>query len=460
MDKIDFVLPWVDGSDSAWIKQRNEYLGIKNDQTQDSRFRDWENLQYWFRGVEKFAPWVNHIYFVTWGHIPSWLNTDHPKLTVVKHEDYIPKQYLPTFSSHPIELNMHRIRGLSEQFVYFNDDTFIINKMEPEDFFRNGLPRDYCIETALVQDDINNPFACILMNNAALVNMHYSKREVIGRNWKKWFHPAYGKMVFRNMLMLPYREFSSFKYSHISSSFLKSTFEEVWREEGEVLDRVCRTRFRSRGDVNQYVMKYWQYMEGKYEPQSPKIGKFFTIGLHDRQIHDVLRNQKCKILCINDTENIGDFRQQKRNIKDSFESILPEKSAFELSYKDSGLLESFEHMGEGRTVYESLVNKFEYIQMEQLFFRAAFKNDQQNCLRDHDFELIQEFYTKQIESRTGRKISTELQFELEMYCLGSVYMTVQWVLGYRKCTPEELAHALTESMPVRLREVFQKLGLI
>ena len=76
--------------------------------------------------------------------------------------------------------------------------------------------------------------------------------------------------------------------------------------------------------------------EGKYEPQSPKIGKFFTIGLHDRQIHDVLRNQKCKILCINDTENIGDFRQQKRNIKDSFESILPEKSAFELSYKDSG----------------------------------------------------------------------------------------------------------------------------
>ena len=94
------------------------------------------------------------------------------------------------------------------------------------------------------------------------------------------------------------------------------------------------------------------------------------------------------------------------------------------------------------------------------FFRAAFKNDQQNCLRDHDFELIQEFYTKQIESRTGRKISTELQFELEMYCLGSVYMTVQWVLGYRKCTPEELAHALTESMPVRLREVFQKLGLI
>ena len=329
MNKIDFVLPWVDGSDEAWIRQRNEYLNIRDGDFSNSRFRDWENLQYWFRGVEKFTPWVNHIYFITWGHIPSWLNTENPKLTVVNHKDYIPEEYLPTFSSHPIELNLHRIKGLSEQFVYFNDDTFIINAMQPEDFFKKGLPRDYCIETALVQDDINNPFASILMNDAALVNMHYSKREVIRRQWKKWFHPAYGSMVLRNVLMLPYREFSSFKYSHISSAFLKSTFEKVWEEEGEILDRVCKTRFRSASDVNQYVMKYWQYMEGNYEPQSPKTGKFLTIGLHDEQIHNVLRKQMCRIICINDTENIGDFQQQKKNIKESFECILPEKSTFE-----------------------------------------------------------------------------------------------------------------------------------
>ena len=67
-------------------------------------------------------------------------------------------------------------------------------------------------------------------------------------------------MVLRNVLMLPYREFSSFKYSHISSAFLKSTFEKVWEEEGEILDRVCKTRFRSASDVNQYVMKYWQFI--------------------------------------------------------------------------------------------------------------------------------------------------------------------------------------------------------
>ena len=129
-------------------------------------------------------------------------------------------------------------------------------------------------------------------------------------------------------------------------------------------------------------------------------------------------------------------------------------------YFDKILLESFEHMGEGKTVYESLVNKFNYIQKEKLFFKAAFRNDKQNCLRDHDFELILEFYTHQIEGRTRRKMPQQLQFQLEMYCQGSIYMTVQWVLGYRKDTPEELARFLTDAMPQELAEVFRGLGLL
>lgn len=129
-------------------------------------------------------------------------------------------------------------------------------------------------------------------------------------------------------------------------------------------------------------------------------------------------------------------------------------------YFDKILLESFQHMGEGKTVYESLVNKFCYIQEEKLFFKAAFKNDDQNCLRDHDFSLITSFYTNQIESRTGRKITPKLQFQLEMYCQGSIYMTVQWVLGYRKYTPEELARSLTDAMPEELHQVFHQVGLV
>ncbi|MBR6908270.1 hypothetical protein IKN40_07520 [bacterium] len=85
--------------------------------------------------MEKFTPWVNNVFFVTCGHYPSWLNLNHPKLKFIKHEDYIPKEYLPTFCSHTIELNFHRIKELSEHFVYFNDDTFIINHMRESDFF-------------------------------------------------------------------------------------------------------------------------------------------------------------------------------------------------------------------------------------------------------------------------------------------------------------------------------------
>lgn len=90
----------------------------------------------------------------------------------------------------------------------------------------------------------------------------------------------------------------------------------------------------------------------------------------------------------------------------------------------------------------------------------AFKNDDQNCLRDHDFELITQFYTDRIEGNTGKKMSDKIRFQLEMYCQGSIYMTVQWVLGNHKATPETLARFLSESMPAELRDVFKERGLL
>ncbi len=87
-------------------------------------------------------------------------------------------------------------------------------------------------------------------------------------------------------------------------------------------------------------------------------------------------------------------------------------------------------MGEGKTAYEGLVNKFHYIEEEKLFFKAAFRNDDQNCLRDHDFQLILRFYENQIQEKT--KSHSRIFFSMEMYCQGSVYMTTQWVLGDMK----------------------------
>ena len=91
MEKIDFVIMWVDGADEKWLEEKKMYdTNVDIEAGGDHRFRDWDNLQYWFRGVEKFAPWVNSVYFITCGHYPEWLNLDHPKLKFVKHSDYIP----------------------------------------------------------------------------------------------------------------------------------------------------------------------------------------------------------------------------------------------------------------------------------------------------------------------------------------------------------------------------------
>ena len=60
-NKIDFVMIWVDGNDPEWRKEKDKYSNNVDNNTdnREARFRDWDNLQYWFRGVEKFAPWVN-----------------------------------------------------------------------------------------------------------------------------------------------------------------------------------------------------------------------------------------------------------------------------------------------------------------------------------------------------------------------------------------------------------------
>lgn len=129
-------------------------------------------------------------------------------------------------------------------------------------------------------------------------------------------------------------------------------------------------------------------------------------------------------------------------------------------YFDKILSESFEHMDKGETVYEGLVRKFRYIEEERLFFNAAFRYDDQNSLRDHDYRKIHAFYKDAIEKRTGEPVSSELNFLLEMYCRGSIYMTTRWVSGEIGYTPEEMAERLVEAMPAALADVFRELGLV
>lgn len=106
---------WVNEKDPEWQKEKNKYeqKELNEHENVDNskiRYRDWENLKYWFRGVEKFAPWANKIHFITCGHIPEWLNINNPKLHIVKHSEYMPARALPTFNSNAIELLIHKIQ--------------------------------------------------------------------------------------------------------------------------------------------------------------------------------------------------------------------------------------------------------------------------------------------------------------------------------------------------------------
>lgn len=326
---IDFVIPWVDDKDPVWREKKNHYLGKKETEgNTEVRYRDWDTLKYWFRGVEKFAPWVRYVFFVTDDQKPDWLNTDHPKLKWVKHTDFIPQEYLPTFQVNPIELNLHRIEALSENFVYFNDDVFLIRETKPEDFFKNGLPCDLPILGPLLPKGF---FAYILFNNIQLLNRHFSLRRSIKNAPFKWIKAQSISGIIKLFLYGRRDEIPNSVSKHIHTPFLKSTFSVLWKKEYDVLHSTCLHKQRTKEDVSSYCMRDWQLFSGAFIPQKP-IGKLFhtaSMTKSDEAIN-YLKKQKGQVICLNDTEDEDSFDEHRRQVLEAFEALLPEKSSFEM----------------------------------------------------------------------------------------------------------------------------------
>ena len=188
---IDFVVIWVDMNDPKWKADFAKCKGIENVNSYNTgmeRFRDYGFLKYWFRGVEKFAPWVNKIHFVTCGQKPDWLNISNHKLNLVNHKDIIPAEYLPTFNSGVIERYIHKIPGLADHFVYFNDDFYIIREVGPERFFQYGLPCDIAV---FQYNPSWSPYYVMLKNNIEIINARFNKGEILKRDHEKWFTKEY-----------------------------------------------------------------------------------------------------------------------------------------------------------------------------------------------------------------------------------------------------------------------------
>lgn len=329
-DKIDIVITWVDGNDPEWRASKAEWekkiKGIDDSMNGDLRYRDWENLQYLFRGIETFMPWVNKVHFVTWGHLPSWLNTDCPKLNVVNHTDYIPEKYLPTFNSNTLDLNFHRIPGIADKFLYFNDDMFVIQKSEPEDFFLNGLPRDIAVlsPAPVFRDVICN----IEINNLGIINDYFTLDDV-KKNRKKWYTLKYGKFLPRTIIFSKFKSIIGIFEPHVPFPHLKSTLEELWEKEYDELDKTCSNKFRTKEDVNEWLFRHWQIMSGKFEPRRWDFG-LYTRASDPEYISGLLKNPgKTHLICVNDSTLVTDYERSKKLINKAFDELLPNKSMFE-----------------------------------------------------------------------------------------------------------------------------------
>ncbi|GIJ24585.1 exopolysaccharide phosphotransferase [Micromonospora lutea] len=142
---IDVVYTWVDGTDPEWLRRRAAATGspYHSEAASAARFLSRDELRYSLRSLHLFAPWVRNVYLVTDDQVPGWLDQSAPGIQVVSHREiFADRSVLPTYNSHAIESQLHHIDGLSEHFLYFNDDVFLGCEVLPRDFFlANGISR-------------------------------------------------------------------------------------------------------------------------------------------------------------------------------------------------------------------------------------------------------------------------------------------------------------------------------
>lgn len=333
---VDIVIPWVDGSDRNWKNKKEKWTGIlQNVESKslkdksydgDMRYREYGTLKYLLRSIEKNASWINHIYVITDNQTPEWLNVNNKKITIVDHTEFIPKEYLPTFNTNTIELNLHRIKGLSEHFILVNDDMIFNNVTKKADFFRNGVPVDNLGFTIIPSD---NSFSHILVNNMLIINRMFSKKEVLAKNFTKVFNVKNGwKLVLRSCLAIPWTGINGLYNPHISVPYLKSSFEYIWEKEFKILNETCAHKTRRFEDVSDWLIRYFQLCSGKFLVGKSNIGKFIEIDEYSKLCKEFKDGSGHKVVCINDVEK-KDVSFYAERLSKLLDNIFPKLSEFE-----------------------------------------------------------------------------------------------------------------------------------
>jgi len=336
MSKVDIVIPWVDGSDPEWVKSYNTYYNkIKPDKKSNSgiRYESWDNLQYLFRAIEKFMPWYNNIYLITWGHVPKWLDINNPRLKIVKHEDYIPEEYLPTFNSNVIELNLHRIKELQDNYIIFNDDLFPLQNIEKEYYFVGDMPCDEAVEGIIFPVDIGQITRYsknMQINNMLIINKYFNKREVQEKHYDKWYYEGYGEILNRTKSLSYWYDFSGFHDPHMANALKKSTLAKLWELEKDIFEKTSKSKFRHYENISWYLVRYWQFCTGEFVPRKT-LGKSYLVTPDNYlEVVHKIENQEEQMISINEDCTPEEFEVMKKAVNEAFESILPDKCSFEI----------------------------------------------------------------------------------------------------------------------------------
>lgn len=292
---MDAVITYVDDLDPLWQAEYAAAAGM--DTFLSKRFRDWGTLKYLLRGIETFMPFVKNVYLVVSGEsqVPQWARGT--ELRIVTHREIIPEHHLPVFNSTAIEMYLHRIPGLDEEYVYFNDDMFPVMPCRREDFYVDGRSTMYFSRCRL----------CLGLYRRQTRNSDRLARKAAGLGPVGWYY----------------------RPQHSCSPMLKSSCEELSR----ILDAEIEasvSRLREEKNMNQYLFLDYMNHIGKTSPRRMSNRHFSLASASLSSIRDAILNPKHKFLCINDVRMSDNrFRAYREGIADAFESRFPVKSRFE-----------------------------------------------------------------------------------------------------------------------------------
>lgn len=275
---IDFVVPMVFADDAAWRTDFNRYHD--GEARTNVRLRSWGTEELLISCCERYMPWLHTIYILLYSESQRqpWMER-HEKVRVICHRDFIPSERLPCFASPCIEMFLHRIPGLSEQFIYGNDDIFPLSPLQSHDFFREGRA---CLHVKR-QPCPDNPN---IFERACLYQ-------------QKMIADGFGKDCAHTWL----------RAGHSLAPILRSVCDAVWQRHGEEIERwLCPLR-RTEHSFNQYIYLLYEYFAGltvDYSPHERYAGE----DTPTPRLAAIIADKDAGIVCLNDNEDIDDWQQR------------------------------------------------------------------------------------------------------------------------------------------------------